>query len=264
MKRISKNAPLFLLLTIFILSACNKKEGCSDPAATNYDPEAGVNVGCEYLYPVEMHFHPYVNGIPHTEGSTYTIGTVATQLDYTRFYISNPRLVDANGIETPASVKYLLVIPEMEDYAIGDFPPGDYTSIRFEVGVGDSAVNHGDPSLYNIGDPLGAQFPSMHWGWDFGYIFIRIDGVADEDGNGTPEAGFEMHLGTDDYITTMNIDYPITIGDGLENIYHFNNNWDRLFDGVDLTGDITTHTTDNFILAGQMQDNLVNFIVKED
>ena len=25
----------------------------------------------------------------------------------------------------------------------------------------------------------------MHWSWDAGYIFIRIDGMADQDLNGT-------------------------------------------------------------------------------
>ncbi len=266
MLKMNMFAPMLAMTLVFTLSACSKKEGCTDPAALNYDENAEVNKGCEYpaAHSVEWHFHPYVNGVAHFEGTTYTIGGVATELTYTRFYVSHPRLVDAAGNETPAPIEYLLVVPDQEDYAIGDLPDGNYTGIRFEIGVGDSAVNHGDPSQYPIGDPLGAQFPTMHWGWDFGYIFLKIDGVADSDADGIPDDGFEMHLGTESYLTTITIDYPITIGDGQENIFHLNANWDRLFDGINLAVDNTTHTTDNLILAGQLQDNMVNFIVPED
>lgn len=264
MKGIRSILPCTLIFVTILFSACNKKEGCTDPQASNYDPDANKDAGCEYNYPVEMHFHPYVNDTAHLEGATYTIGGVRTQLNYTRFYVSHPRLIDAAGNETPAPIQYLLVLPEPDDYAIGDMPPGDYTGIRFEIGVGDSAVNHGDPSLYEIGDPLGAQFPSMHWGWSVGYIFLRIDGVTDTNGDNVPETGFEMHLGTEAYLTTITLDYPITIGEGQENIFHLNANWDRIFDGINLAVDHTTHTTDNLILAGQIQDNLFNFIEPED
>mgnify|MGYP003885044163 CR=1 FL=1 len=34
-------------LTIVVMPACSEKEGCMDPACSNYDSEAEVNVGCE-------------------------------------------------------------------------------------------------------------------------------------------------------------------------------------------------------------------------
>ncbi len=257
----------FMLFFCFVLfAACNKKEGCTDPTAVNYDPEAEKDKGCEYLstHPVEAHFHPYVNGIAHIEGDTYTIGGVPTELDFTRFYVSNMRLVDSAGNETLAEVKYLYVVTDPDEYEIGEIPDGNYAKLRFEIGI-DSATNHGDPSLYAIGDPLGAQFPNMHWGWSVGYIFLRIDGVADSDGDGTPDDGFEIHLGTDEYLATIEIDYPITIGAGHENIFHLDANWEKLFEGIDLsnTANNTTHTTDNFPLADIVFANLQSFIVAE-
>ncbi len=256
--------PLMLTLLVF-LAACNKKEGCTDPNALNYDPDAETNVGCEYIssHSVETHFHAHVADETLLEGNTYTIGGVVTELTFARFYISNPRLIDSDGNEVSAPVKYLLILPATDDYEIGELPDGSYTGIRFEIGV-DSVTNHSDPTQYAVGDPLGAQFPNMSWGWDMGYIFLRIDGVADSDADGVPDDGFEMHLGGDEYLASVQVDYPITIGDGNENIFHLNANWAEIFAGVDLANDNTTHTSDNFPLADMLFDNLQNFISPED
>lgn len=45
-----KNIPLCLLMlaTVASLPACKKKEGCTDPAATNYDADADKDCCCEY------------------------------------------------------------------------------------------------------------------------------------------------------------------------------------------------------------------------
>lgn len=260
------SSPLLLISCLLVFSACNKKEGCTDPAALNYDPDAEKDMGCEYVvtHATEMHFHSLVNGVGHIEGDTYMIDGVKTELDFTRFYVSNMRLVDSAGNETPTPVKYLYVQNDPDEYQVGEIPDGNYAKVRFEIGI-DSATNHGDPSLYAIGDPLGAQFPNMHWGWSLGYIFVRIDGVADSDGDGAVDDGFEIHLGTEDYLATIEIDYPITIGDGQENIFHLYAHWEKLFEGVDLsnTANNTTHTTDNFPLANIVFANLQNFITPE-
>lgn len=256
------------LLILISFNSCQKIEGCTDETATNYDPDAEVNVGCIYneSFAVEMHMHQYVGAEELVEESIYELGGVATKLNLVQFYISNIILVDANGNETPADGVYLLMKPEEEEYAIGNFPPGDYTKIIFDVGI-DSATNHADPSLYAIGDPLGAQFPNMHWGWSFGYIFVRIDGEADVTGDGTPDNPdglFELHLGSDHYVATIEIDLPVTIGEGGENICHLKTQWETFFNGVDLSTDNTTHSTDNVDLANTIYGNIFDMFSPED
>lgn len=250
---------LLAICTLLIVSSCSKKEGCTAPTATNYDPDAEKNVGCLYeeTYAVEMHVHQFLNDIELEEEMPYVINGVNTNLNLAQFYVSGITLVDANGNEFKQDGLYLLVQPETEEYAIGDFPAGDYTSVKFDIGI-DSATNHGDPSLYPIGDPLGAQTPSMHWGWSFGYIFMRIDGEVDSDGDGTPDpaGAFEMHLGTDHYLASIEVEMPISIGQGLENIVHLQADYTSFFTGVDMVNDNTTHTTDNVTLANLLLDNI--------
>src|SRR5689334_5947408 len=150
--KLSFGGSLLSICTFMItLTACGKKEGCTDPNALNYDPDAEADRGCEYIdtHPVEAHFHPYVGDQALFEGNSYSIEGVETELTFTRFYISNFRLVDAAGNETLAPVKYLLVLPDPEEYEVGDIPDGDYTGIRFEIGV-DSVTNHSDPTQYAV------------------------------------------------------------------------------------------------------------------
>ncbi|MBL8002159.1 MAG: hypothetical protein JNL05_09380 [Flavobacteriales bacterium] len=53
MKFLKTQALSFLLLgaIVAVMPACKKKEGCTDPAASNYDPDAEDNCCCEYATP---------------------------------------------------------------------------------------------------------------------------------------------------------------------------------------------------------------------
>lgn len=256
---------LFLLCIAVIGVSCKKKEGCTDATALNYDASAEKDCCCEYqtTFHLDMHLHPYFGATPLAEGSTFVINGVSTRLDITRFYISNIRLVDASGNETAIAGKYLLVTPEFDDYDIGDVEAQDYTSVKFDIGV-DSVTNHEDPAQYQLGDPLGFQTPPMHWGWDIGYIFMRVDGEADTTGDAIPDKSFQMHLGTDDFLSTATVDYAISASAGGGFTIHLNVLWNKLFEGVDMTGNLTTHTTDSVILAEQLVSNIGNMFVKEE
>ena len=267
MKKVRSLLPLISIFIVFILVSCNKKEGCTDANALNFDPDAQIDNGCIYeeSFAVELHMHQYMLDEQLITGGTYNINGVQTKLTVSQFYISNIRLVDANDNETAAAGFYLLINPEQEEYSIGNFPAGDYTKIKFNVGV-DSATNHGDPSLYAIGDPLGAQIPFMHWSWSFGYIFLRIDGEADVNGDGitdNPDGLFEMHLGTESYLASIEVDLPVTIGATNENICHLATHWDMFFAGVDVATDNTTHATDNEDLADILFGNIFTMFSEE-
>ena len=69
-------------------------------------------------------------------------------------------------------------------YVVGGGPPGDYTGLRFTVGV---------PFDRNHANPLSAAAPlddpAMHWHWRSGYKFMRA-------GAATADDGFWIHLGS--------------------------------------------------------------------
>lgn len=242
---------------VALMASCTKKEGCMDPNALNYDPEAETDCCCEYSTEFDMmlHLHNYVGPTTLATGGAYGVYGVDVQFDLVKFYVSNVRLVEADGDEV-ASDAYLLVEPGTMMYDAGAFPEGNYTKIRFDVGI-DSVTNHADPSVYPVNDPLGPQFPPMHWSWDAGYIFVRIDAQADQDMDGTFETPFEMHIGKDANLRTVELDLPLNGEAGNNYTAHINVNWLDFFDGVDMSGDLTTHTGDNpdltTILVGNIE-----------
>jgi uncharacterized repeat protein (TIGR04052 family) len=59
--------------------------------------------------------------------------------------------------------------PETHTVVQGRMPAGDYTGLRFTVGVPTSA-NLGSPA--KSAPPL--NLPAMYWGWGVGYAFIKV------------------------------------------------------------------------------------------
>ena len=102
---------------------------------------------------------------------------------------------------------------------------------------------------------LAPQSPSMHWSWDAGYIFFRIDGMVDTDGDGTPDAGMEFHLGKDKYLTPLMI-MAHSDADEANEMIDIELDVAKLFEGIDLSVDYVTHTGDFPALADQFAGNI--------
>lgn len=64
-------------------------------------------------------------------------------------------------------------------------PRGTYDAMRFNLGVPES-LNHNDP----LAAPPHLALTSMHWGWQAGYRFFRLDGELDDG------VSYAVHLGS--------------------------------------------------------------------
>jgi uncharacterized repeat protein (TIGR04052 family) len=146
-------------------------------------------------------------------GETYTTaGTRPTPLKVNdfRFYISNVRLLTAEGQEVPLALQqdslwqYQNVAlldfedgtadcaeggtPGINNAVVGTVPPGTYQGVAFTLGVPDS-LNHLDAAVA----PSPLNVSAMFWSWRAGYIFSRID-LAVPRGDST--SYWLMHLGS--------------------------------------------------------------------
>jgi uncharacterized repeat protein (TIGR04052 family) len=157
---------------------------------------------------VDIQFQALVDGEPFNCGESYQLGTAATAAQFTdmRFYVSEVSLVEPDGREVPVEMVVDGVWQD-EQVALLDFedgsgacdngnaamntvvkgraPAGDYTGVRFTLGVPFQA-NHQNAAT--AGSPL--NITSMFWNWQGGYKFLRVDGRADD------SAGFRVHLGS--------------------------------------------------------------------
>jgi hypothetical protein len=115
--------------------------------------------------------------------------------DMLNYFISNFSLVNKDGsvFTIPKDDCYFLIKHENGKLRItnlNNIPSGDYTAIRFIVGV-DSAKSCA-PAADRKGDldPVGAA-QGMYWDWNSGYIFMMAEGLSPQSASGV----FKLHVG---------------------------------------------------------------------
>jgi hypothetical protein len=82
----------------------------------------------------------------------------------------------------------------------------DFTNLTALLGV-DSVRNHSDPSAFDNLSPLNIlNAGEMHWGWNPGYIFMKIDAKLDtiNDGINNFNHFISYHVGKDENIGNLN------------------------------------------------------------
>lgn len=173
---------------------------------------------------VPLRFAAEINGQPFECGRSYSgigvTGSTITPTDW-RMYVSNVRLVDANGRETAARLEQdgqwqhgdvaLLDFENgsgpcrngtagMRDVVRVIAPAGQYRGVRFTLGV-PFELNHADPTVA----PAPLNLTAMFWNWQGGYKFVKFDtattGLARAAeapaAHGAAQAsGFSVHLGS--------------------------------------------------------------------
>ena len=195
------------LLSTALLAACGG--GSDDPPA----PAGPQSVAIEFAGVAGS--TPVACGTPITALGS---GSVSAQLKDFRFYVSNVRLVRADGTEAP------LTLPANDDWNLtsgtntltlidlenntgscagtgtaatnntlrGTVPAGTYVGVKFTMGV-PFALNHSDYATATR--PLDIQ--AMAWSWQAGRKFAKIELTDPEGAAGTWVAKtFNLHLGS--------------------------------------------------------------------
>lgn len=258
-----KNALFVALLSTLALTGCNKK-GCIDPHANNFDVDATKDDG-SCTYDPTTQFSLYLSHV--FNGSTFTPGEELTDaagrkfnLSLAKFYVSGIKVTE-EGAAGPTTVadKYLLISGDNPLYSLGELPIGHYEGLSFNVGV-DSAANHSDPSTYESTHPLAPQAPNMHWSWSSGYIFIKLEGMVDTTAamTGTPDFGFEFHIGMDNLLRNVNLTPHFHVEHGGTNELSLLVDWSRFFDNINWQTENSTHTMDNMPAAVKVANNVAN------
>jgi hypothetical protein len=180
-----KYSKIFLIALISAFTSCKKED---QPKENPSDLVKEI---------LEIKVVPYFSSSLLDLDSVYTTNTnFKVQFFDLKCYFSNLK----NGTNQLASIGFF------------DFPvtgtqfltvENDYTkfsNLSFNVGV-DSTDNHADPSAFPLSNPLNIMIAGeMHWDWNPGYIFIKIDGKADTipDGITNMNHFFSYHVGKDE------------------------------------------------------------------
>ena len=250
-----------ILLGLIGFTSCNK-DGCIDPTALNYDPNAENDDGtCVYLAE-NLNLSVYSKlGQADFAYNTEVITDGGRTIKFTRaqMYMSGFTFNGTGGAYQLLN-PHALIKPEVMEYNLGYLPQDMYTSFSFSAGV-DSASNHMDPATFSAASALSSNNPDhMHWGWDPGYIFYVLEGLVDTSAamNGLVDAPFIFHVGTDMHRVDLAFVSQIDATSDSVNV-SINIDWLKLLDGTDMTAEVdsrSTHTTNNPPLAALMVTNL--------
>lgn len=210
----------------------------------------------------KINFHTHVNGSDLQYNTNYVVNGTNINITHLGYYITNIRFIKADTTEVVVDTA-LLVKADQPTSIIKGLNTGTYNSVKFDIGFADTAINLGDPSVYVSTHPLAIQSPSMHWSWNTGYIFFRLDGKVDTSANqtaGTTKT-LRFHLGTFGMVRNVTaslnnfyVNAPHDETHTFESDIIFN--LEDFFTGINLKQDNVTETMNNMPLAISVANNL--------
>ena len=244
----------FTYAAIALIALSVTFSSCKDDKDDEPTPAAPISTSQK----LSFHLHTNVGNVEAEYGVEYqqASGRKFNLADF-RYYISNIVLIKNDGSEYSLTGKVLLVSPTVDEYDLQSVPVGSYQGFKFMLGL-DSATNHTDPTTYAATNPLAIQTPGIHWSWNSGYIFMKVEGQCDTTlaATGTPDYDYFYHIGLDGFKRTIDFTtaaFNVASGSDKELVLNFN--LLQALSNVDMRIENETHTMNNVPLATKIADN---------
>ena len=169
---------------------------------------------------IDLIFKLRYDGAPLVMFDHYTYPN-GVDVFFTRFsfYMANAKAQSASGdidlfdIEMiNLSNSHLDLSGANEGYTLSlkDIPVEDFNALSFEIGVPPD-LNSLAPEDFSTDHPLGSS--GEYWlGWN-SYIFLKIEGKMDLDGDGTFEEGISLHVGSDEVLRSAELIQEFTVSE---------------------------------------------------
>lgn len=260
---------LYILFIGLALGSCRMKEGCTDPAATNYDVEAEKDCQCCTYDNTPKRFEGKLNLTFNTKYfiAPYTIGDTVVDpnngnliFNNLVFYLSNISLIDQFNNEKRLRDVELFEFVNKNSVTVSfdSISSGTYTGIKFGIGV-DSIYNNQPPSNYPFGHPLANT--SYHWS-SKNYVFARIEGRADTASVNNYNLLLGYHTGTESMYRIVEFNNStIQINTNETSNFSLNINLEKIFyganDTINYKVDYQTHSAIGDPLAPRVANNFM-------
>lgn len=132
-------------------------------------------------------------------------------------------------------------------------PAESFRAIRFRLGL--SREQHAsDPADHAPGTALHPDACGLHWGWQGGYVFVALEGLWEEGGEGGRSGGFSYHL-TNDF--DRMVELPVSFDAASPGTLRLGVHLDRVLAGADWTkGETDTHSREGDPLASRLLERM--------
>jgi len=196
---------------------------------------------------LSLHFKAVYDGQPLETFTTHPYDNGQTiQLTHMSMYISDIELTQASASRNLKDIELvnlsydnLAAAEEGYSLTLSGVPAGTYDGIRFGVGV-PADLNAKTPSDFPSSSPLSKT--GYYWNSWKSYIFSKTEGRLDTLGNGQPDLGFALHVGSDDLFRILQASVPLTIEDGKTLDVDVIVDYRILLQGIDIKSNPQNHT----------------------
>lgn len=259
-KFFTRLAILFIAAFSLTLSSCKKKEATDEPIVIT---ETGTML---------LHLHNYIDATdigelpnlsnPDDNGREITITKA-------NLYITDIQLVKLDGTVYSFSGKKILKTFENVLYTIGDVPVGNYTTVKFKIGL-DAATNAMQPT--SSPDSIILNRSDMWYGpaaQPEGYVFFNFQGTIDTSSSLTEaQVPFSYKIGTNANLAQVTIPgINVSILKDQAAVAHMVADYTELFSGVQLNdvGNliIATPADNSSTIAARLVSNIPNMFKPE-
>ncbi len=240
--------PAMMLLAALGLSSCDKHTHGEDDHTTE----------------VKITFRALYDGQPLEFYKKYNYDTYQVQFSRFNTYLSDIKLLKGTAETTVSEVAWVDFTPTGAVNTAGEVvvtatvPGDDYTGLKLGFGVNPS-LNAKKPANFSSGHPL--AFEGEYWpGWK-SYIFNKIEGNGDSDGDGMDDIFMVLHCGSDKVYREANFEKVIS-GHGattnlvieidLKKLFYPNGTW---WDMKPISNQITSNLATDVRVATYLMDN---------
>jgi len=247
---------------LFVLIICLTVLGCKDDKPTT------LTVNFKAVYDGAPLLLDEITEYNYYDGS-------AIKLTGLRFFLSDVKLyagsnateiISVEDIDFTTNNKTSTGADEGQSIIIEDPEIGEYDKIEFSVGV--TAIENAKTTTdFGYDHPLGPSNQSEYWdSWD-SYIFAKIEGRQDANGDGSFDS-FTYHTGIDQMYRTTTITKTITVVEEEDTMIQFEIDAKDIFSNglttVDIVGEPIIHTLPtnpaSMSFSEMISDNLINAI----
>ena len=191
---------ILVVACLFIFSACQKKSELteSENNQTGVLLHFSASNGEDSIITSQQYVNPF---------------NEAFAVSRFRFYIHDIALISSTS--GPVNSNHYLVdlVPATANNVSMSFPAGQYSGIRFTLGV--DSVRNFSGAQTGVLDPANGMF----WTWNSGYIMVKLEGNSSS--APTPDNKFEYHVGgysaAESVIRKIELTFPSGTGEFAEN-----------------------------------------------
>jgi hypothetical protein len=223
---------LFLLLPIVLLSSRCKKETPPQP-----------------LGDVKITFKSFFNNTPLIMNKVYDYGGKSVRFTRLSFYTSEI-LMQPQNLENELQVIRILKpdftnldteLKAAEGVVFNlKFRQDSYSNLVVNLGIS-STENAKKPKDFETANPLSNT--SDYWDSWNSYIFSKLEGLMDKDGDGKFETGITLHTGGNEVYQTLKFNKSFAIKSTETATVNFDVDVNKLLKGIDLANINSTHQT---------------------